>query len=125
MNDRIGLGVLRILGLVVALAAVALVWRMGPPSNGNDAASPQAQVEAGAGVAEANLRASLPAVQAYFAGNGSYDGLADGLASVDPASAGTVVVVSASGAWYCIQSTAGTETASMRAPGGDVVPGPC
>jgi hypothetical protein len=134
-----------LIGVVLALLALALLWMTGrlDPVLGavglhqNGVARPQQNqtgtggpggIPAATNVAQANLRAAAPAVQAYFANNGTYVGMEDpgrGLAAIDPASAATVTVVSTAATSYCIQTTVGTKTFSQRGPTGAIAPGPC
>jgi hypothetical protein len=122
----IALSGLRIVGLLVALVVVGMLWRTGVPLQGGDTETNRLMSEASptAGdAARANVQGAVPAVEAYFAQNGTYEGL--NLAAIDPASAAAVVVVSTTSSSYCIQSTSGTETYSKHGPTGDVLPGPC
>jgi len=72
--------------------------------------------------AQSNLLAAGPAAQAYLAEHGSYEGLT--LTAYD-ASAGSIAVMRADAASYCLQTAVGTQVFSLRGPGGSVVPGPC
>jgi hypothetical protein len=77
--------------------------------------------------AAAYLRAALPAIDAYGRALHGYAGMTAVLlrstydTSLDP----SVVVVSATASGYCVQSTVGGATASMRGPAGAIEPGPC
>ncbi len=54
--------------------------------------------------AKANVRAAIPAVEAYYADRGNYDGMSvAALQAIDPAV--KVTVVSAAGATYCIRNS--------------------
>ena len=122
----IALSGLRIVALLVALVVVGMLWRSGLPFQGGDTQTNRLMAEASPSngdAARANLEGAVPAVEAYFAQNGTYEGL--NLAAIDPASAGAVAVVSATTTSYCIQSTVGTDTYSKRGPTGGVVPGAC
>jgi hypothetical protein len=88
----------------------------------SDAAS--SEVEA----AQSNVRAAVPAMEAFYADNGTYTGADDptnGIASIDPQSAALVIVVSAEPQTYCIESTVGSTTFSKNGPAADILPGPC
>jgi hypothetical protein len=77
--------------------------------------------------ADSDFRAAATAATAYFADNGSYDGMTtDALrASYDAALPNDVVVAAAAGASYCLQANVvGTEY-SEHGPGGPVAPGAC
>jgi hypothetical protein len=134
-----------LIGVLVALFALAVLLTtgrldplldvVGLHQNGT-AKSPQKQtategsggIPAATNVAQANLRAATPAVQAYFANNGTYVGMEDpvrGLAAIDPSSAATATVVSTAVDSYCIQTTVRAKTFSERGPSGAIAPGPC
>jgi hypothetical protein len=122
----IALSGLRIVALLVALVIVGMLWRTGIPFQGGNTETNRLMSEASptAGdAARANVQGAVPAVEAYFAQNGTYEGL--NLAAIDPASAAAVTVVSATTTSYCIQSTSGTEIYSKHGPTGDVLPGRC
>jgi hypothetical protein len=75
-------------------------------------------------IAKANVRAGVPAAEAYYSDNETYAGMtAERLRQYDSEYAATVV--SATDTAYCLEATAGTETFSLTGPGGSVVPGPC
>jgi hypothetical protein len=72
--------------------------------------------------AQANVRAAVPAVEAYFADHGSYEGLSrEQIAVYDPSAASDVEIVRAGPESYCIESTEGAATASKRGPAADIV----
>jgi hypothetical protein len=122
----VALSGLRIVGLLVAVVVVGMLWRTGLPFQGGDTQTDRLMSEASPSsgdAARANVQGAVPAVEAHFAQNGTYEGL--DLATIDPASATAVVVVSASATSYCIQSTSGAETYSKHGPAGEVVPSPC
>jgi type IV pilus assembly protein PilA len=83
--------------------------------------------------AAANVRAAVPAVEAFYADNGTYTGLnaaataaVPGIAYYDPASSAKVVVQSSGLATYCITSTSGSSTYFKNGPSGNITqdPGP-
>lgn len=76
--------------------------------------------------AESDVRASVPAAEAYYSDNGSYRGLTpDALRAIDYGTSTRVSVVSAKAASYCLEATVSTATASFNGPGGTINPGPC
>ena len=82
VNAWIGLSGLRIVGLVVALAVVAMLWRTGLPFQGTSKSSTGLLAEASPSsgdAAQANVRGAVPAVEAFYAEHGTYDGLGDPL----------------------------------------------
>ncbi len=76
--------------------------------------------------AKANVRASIPGLEAYYADNNSYVGmtLAGIQASYDAGikniSFGTLTATS-----YCVQSTVGQATFNKAGPSADIVSGAC
>lgn len=71
--------------------------------------------------AQANVRAAIPAVEAYFADNGTYAGMSlTGLqASYDQGIKG-VTVISSSTATYCLRGTSGSKQFYKNGPAGDI-----
>jgi len=75
--------------------------------------------------AEANVRAAIPALEAYNADHGSYAGVTlAALRGYDPGVSG-VRVVRANGTTYCLQSTFQGATAHKDGPAGAIVRGAC
>ena len=76
--------------------------------------------------AKANVRASIPGIEAYYADNNSYVGatLANIQASYDAGikniTFGTLTATS-----YCVQSTVGQATFNKNGPSADIVTGAC
>jgi type IV pilus assembly protein PilA len=76
--------------------------------------------------AQANVRASIPAVEAYYADNNSYAGATlSYLQSTYDAGVKNIVVQSVSSTTYCIQSTVGAEVWKKAGPGADILTGAC
>jgi type IV pilus assembly protein PilA len=76
--------------------------------------------------AQANVRASIPAIEAYFADNNSYAGATLAyLQTTYDAGVKNIVIQSASSTTYCIESTVGAETWKKTGPGSDIVTGSC
>jgi prepilin-type N-terminal cleavage/methylation domain-containing protein len=76
--------------------------------------------------AQANVRASIPAIEAYFADNNSYAGATLAyLQTTYDAGVKNIVIQSATATTYCIQSTVGAETWKKTGPGSDIVTGAC
>jgi type IV pilus assembly protein PilA len=83
--------------------------------------------------AKANVRAAVPAVEAYNADNtgtgasGGYAGMTiTGLQNYDSAIVSTKLTISAADATtYCIQSTVGQATFKKAGPGAEIVTGSC
>ena len=76
--------------------------------------------------AQANVRSSIPAIEAYFADNNSYAGATLAyLQTTYDAGVKNIVIQSATSTTYCIQSTVGAETWKKTGPGSDIVTGAC
>jgi type IV pilus assembly protein PilA len=76
--------------------------------------------------AQANVRASIPAIEAYYADNNTYAGATlSYLQTTYDAGVKNIVVQSASSTTYCIQSTVGAEVWKKSGPGSDIVTGTC
>jgi type IV pilus assembly protein PilA len=86
--------------------------------------------------AQANVRAGVPAVEAFYADNGTYVGLGNastaatpGISYYDPASAAKLTVSASpapSTTSYCVYSTTGSSTFFKNGPAGNITqdPGP-
>jgi hypothetical protein len=113
--------------LPLALAASLLVlpgcgWLLGPTAGDSAEASASSDEEAAA----SNVRASIPAMEAYYADNASYAGAtADVLRAYDYGIGDVQVVPSADGTSYCIASTVGSATISKHGPTVGLQPGGC
>jgi type IV pilus assembly protein PilA len=77
--------------------------------------------------AQANVRAAVPAVEAFYADNNTYAGVTlTGLqASYDQGVKNITFIGTADSASYCMSSTVGTATWYKRGPGGDITETAC
>ena len=76
--------------------------------------------------AQANVRASIPAIEAFYADNNTYAGATlSYLQTTYDAGVKNIVVQSVSSTTYCIQSTVGAETWKKAGPGADILTGTC
>jgi type IV pilus assembly protein PilA len=84
--------------------------------------------------AQANLRAAIPAVEAFYSDNSSYSGMTlatlkasydAGLEDATSATTDGVWVVSAGASTYCIRSNKGSFSYYKNGPGGDVTTTAC
>ena len=75
--------------------------------------------------AKANVRASIPAIEAYYADNGTYATMtvANLKADYDAGFVGTLGTVTATA--YCVSSTVNGKTYHVTGPGGSVTAGAC
>jgi len=78
----------------------------------------RAEADATAAASTANFQAAAPALQAWFAEQGTYAG-----ATLTPAFG--VQLVRADAASYCLQSGAGATTRHVVGPAGSPAAGPC
>jgi len=119
--------VIRRRALLLTVAATLLVlpgcgWLLGPSVGESGEASMSSEEDAAA----ANVRGSIPAMEAYYADNSSYAGAtADVLRGYDYGIGDVEVRPSTDGVSYCIASTVGTATFSKHGPASDVEPGGC
>jgi type IV pilus assembly protein PilA len=76
--------------------------------------------------AQANVRSSIPAIEAYFADNNSYAGATLAyLQTTYDQGVKNIVIQSATSTTYCVQSVVGAETFKKAGPGADIVSGAC
>jgi type IV pilus assembly protein PilA len=76
--------------------------------------------------AQANVRASVPGAEAYYADFNTYSGMdLTALQTSYDAGIKDITVASATSTTYCIQSTKGAETWKKAGPGSDIVTGTC
>jgi type IV pilus assembly protein PilA len=76
--------------------------------------------------AQANVRASIPAVEAYYADNNTYAGATlSYLQSTYDQGVKNIVIQSVTSTTYCIESTVGAETWKKAGPGSDILTGSC
>jgi type IV pilus assembly protein PilA len=74
--------------------------------------------------AQANVRSAVPAVEAFYADNGTYSGMTGAsLAAIDAGVKATVV--SAGAATYCISATKGSSTFYKNGPSGEITTTAC
>ena len=67
---------------------------------------------------KANLRAALPAAEAYYADNGSYTGMTKAaLVLIDKGISPTLTVASVTATTYCLADTDGSHPWSVAGPG--------
>ncbi len=76
--------------------------------------------------AQANVRASIPGAEAYYADNNTYANMTlTVLQSSYDQGIKDISVVAATTTTYCIQATKGAETWKKAGPGSDIVTGVC
>jgi type IV pilus assembly protein PilA len=76
--------------------------------------------------AQANVRSSIPAVEAYFADNNTYAGATLAyLQTTYDQGVKNITIQSATATTYCVQSVVGAETFNKNGPGADIVTGTC
>ena len=68
--------------------------------------------------AKANLRAALPAAEAYYSDNGTYTGMTPTtLKAIDSGVSASLTVASAGASTYCLTDTQSGKTWSVKGPG--------
>jgi hypothetical protein len=115
--------------LVLPLLAALLIlpgcfWWAAPMAvSGSSSGSSSSGAEE---MAMANIRASIPAVEAYYADNGTYKGATlELLQQRYDAGIQGITVVKANDQTYCIESDAGGFPWHKAGPAADIIPGDC
>jgi type IV pilus assembly protein PilA len=102
------------LAIVSILLVLAVPLYLGFQERGNTA------------VAEANVRAAVPAVETFFSDHQTYAGMSvPSLRQIDRGIAVSVEPTSLGASTYCIYASSGGLTYSKRNPGGLIVEGGC
>jgi len=120
MHQTRGQGGFTLIELLVVIIIIGILLAIAIPSylKFRDRANKSA--------AQANVRASIPAVEAYYADNNTYAGTTlSYLQTTYDAGVKNIVVQSASSTTYCIESTIGAETWKKSGPGADILTGSC
>lgn len=104
--------VMAVIGALLAIAVPAIVSQR---DRANDV------------VAQADLRVSLPSVEAYYQDHGTYVGMTVAAlrASYDQGVPATLAIASVAPASYCVQATVGGRTWKRAGPDAPVVQGAC
>jgi prepilin-type N-terminal cleavage/methylation domain-containing protein len=107
--------ILVVLIIIAVLLGIAIPAYISQRDRANDA------------VAQADLRVSLPSIEAYFNDNGTYAGMTTAVlrASYDQALPASLVIASADDVTYCAQTTAGGRSWSRNGPAAPIVFGSC
>ena len=107
--------VLVVLVVIGVLLGIAIPSYLSQRDRANDA------------VAQADLRVSLPSIEAYYNDHGTYAGLTvAGLRTAyDQALPANLVVVNMTDVSYCAQTTAGGRVWKRGGPAAQIVPGAC
>ncbi len=84
------------------------------------------RTRASVAAAKANVRSTLPAVEAYFSDNDTYVGMSlAALQAIDAGTSSTITVGTVTASAYCIQSVVSGQTYRVTGPGGTIVSGAC
>jgi hypothetical protein len=109
---------LLLVGLVPLLTGCLYLPLVGGSSSSGSSAASSAQ---------SNVRAAIPAIEAYYADNGTYVGMTVRKlrATYDYGIPPDLEIVRAMTARYCVQNTVAGETYSYHGPGGPLARGGC
>ena len=112
--------------LAAALAIGAVIWFTGRSAKQVTSTLLALPDQASLAVAQTNLTAALPALQAFAAANGGYAGATiGGLQQINAGIGAGISLHDLSTSGYCVQSTIGTATVSVTGPSGAIVETPC
>jgi hypothetical protein len=120
--------VLRSAALPLVAAASLLVlpgcgWLLGPAVG--DGGGEESWGTSDLDAATANVRTVIPALEAWYAENDTYEGATVEALRAWDAGIGDVEIVRADVVGYCVSSTVGSATASKHGPGANIEPGGC
>ena len=99
--------------IIGVLLAIAIPSYLGFRDRANDSA------------AKANVRASIPAVEAYFADSGSYSGISLSALQASYDAGVKNITVTGTSTTYCAYSTVGGKSWKKDGPAADIVAGTC
>jgi prepilin-type N-terminal cleavage/methylation domain-containing protein len=124
LNDRINQrhreGGFTLIELLVVIIIIGILLAIAVPSymKFRDRANKSA--------AQANVRASIPGVEAYYADNNTYANMTlTVLQNSYDQGIKDISVIAATSSTYCVQATKGAETWNKAGPGSDIVTGAC
>ncbi|HEX2045837.1 MAG TPA: hypothetical protein VHF23_09435 [Gaiellaceae bacterium] len=120
------------LGLLPILAALpflsgCLWWGLGAASSSESGSATATVAPPAVADPESAVRAAIPAIEAYYADNGTYAGMTLRLLRerYDAGLDDVRIVVRRNGARYCVEAPPRAAWAHYEGPAGPVAPGPC
>jgi type IV pilus assembly protein PilA len=120
MHQTRGQGGFTLIELLVVIIIIGILLAIAIPSY------LKFRDRANVSAAKANVRASIPAIEAYYADNNTYAGATlSFLQTTYDQGVKNIVIQSVSSTTYCIESTVGAETWKKSGPGADILTGSC
>jgi hypothetical protein len=111
-------------GLVPLLSALVLLTGCHEQWGGSTWGSSNARSDDAA--AQAEVRASIPAIEAFYADNGTYAGMTlEGLRITYDQGLPDVFIAAAKAQTYCVESTEGAASYFKDGPAAEILPGHC
>jgi hypothetical protein len=115
-----------VLALLIAAGVGAAIFFIGRTADKTTSTLLGFTNQAASATAQANVSAALAAMQAYGAANGGYStATVAALLQYNAGLGSTISLHDLTATSFCVQSTVGTNTASVTGPGGSIVDSPC
>jgi hypothetical protein len=110
---------------LAALSLVALALLPGCLLSSRGPSVYGTETESGGAQAAADVLAAVPAMEAYYADNGTYEGATPAVLRKRYDAGIPDVSIKATATTYCIECGAGDDAVHRVGPSGELLPGPC